>query len=38
MLFIVKFILVFRGLTTPLFDRLGKMMGLDGVMDNFRGH
>jgi len=36
--FIVKFIPVFRGLTIPLFDRLGKMMGLDGVMDNFRGH
>ncbi len=36
--FIVKLIPFFRGLPTPLFDRLGKMMGLDGVMDNFRGH
>jgi hypothetical protein len=35
---IVKFIPFFRGPSAPLFDRLGKMMGLDGVMDNFRGH
>jgi hypothetical protein len=36
--FIVKFIPVFRGLTTPLFERLGKKIGLDVVMDNFRGY
>ena len=36
--FIVKFIPFFRGRPTPLLDRLGKIMGLDGVMDNFRGH
>jgi hypothetical protein len=36
--FIVKFIPFFRGLPTPLFDRFGKMIGLDGVMDNPRGH
>ena len=36
-LFIVKFIPFFRG-QPPLFDRLGKMMGFDEVMDNFRGH
>ena len=36
--FIVNLIPLFRCLPAPLFDRLGKIMGLDRVMDNFRGH
>lgn len=36
--FIVKLIPFFRCLPAPVLDRLGKMMGLDRVMDNFRGH
>ena len=36
--FIVKLIPFSRCLPTPLLDRFGKLMGLDRVMDNFRGH
>jgi all-trans-retinol dehydrogenase (NAD+) len=36
--FIVKLIPLLKCLPIPLFDRLGKMMGLDRAMDNFRGH
>lgn len=36
--FFVKLIPLFRCLPTSLFDRIGKMMGLDRVMNNFRGH
>jgi all-trans-retinol dehydrogenase (NAD+) len=34
----VKLVPFFKCLPTPLFDRIGKIMGLDRVMDNFRGH
>jgi len=36
--FTVKLIPFFKCLPTPLLDRLGKMMGLDRAMNNFRGH
>jgi all-trans-retinol dehydrogenase (NAD+) len=36
--FMVKLVPFFKCLPTSLLDRIGKIMGLDRVMDNFRGH